>query len=301
MFHHIKALQFDVRVAKPDPRFATMLQEQFGGANGELAAAMRYFTQAIALRDKQPKAYDMLMDIATEEFTHLEIVGTMIKMLLNGLDDNLADATKQCDWIEQISGDKREGLIHQAVMTPVAAIIGGGGPGVWNSEGVPWTGAYVDTVGEPTVDLRNNIAAESRAKVVYERLKQFTDDPGVQDTLTFLMTREVAHFQMFTAALNQLPKNFPPAALPGDPRFQTLAFNMSNGGESVRGPWNEGQGPWPEGMEWEYVEDPTGAWLADERRENKGEELVPDGSPVVKGVALFAHEEHIMAETKAQE
>jgi Mn-containing catalase len=296
MFQHIKALQFDVRVAGPDPRFATMLQEQFGGANGELAAAMRYFTQAIALREKAPKQYDMLMDIATEELSHLEIVGSLIKQLLNGLDDDLKAATERCDWIEKIGANKNDQLIHQATLSPVAAVLGGGGPGLWDSEGVPFNGKYVDTVGEPTVDLRSNIAAESRAKIVYERLKQFTDDPGVQDTLSFLMTREVAHFQQFTAALNAIPQNFPPAALPGDPRFQNLAFNMSNGSESVRGPWNEGQGPWPEGMEWEYIEDPQGAWLADPRRENKGAELAPNGEPAIKGVALFAHEAHELAE-----
>jgi Mn-containing catalase len=277
-----------------------MLQEQFGGANGELAAAMRYFTQALALRQKAPRQYDMLMDIATEELSHLEIVGSLITQLLKGLDDDLKTANERCDWMRRIGRSNHEQLIHEATLSPVAAIIGGGGAGLWNSEGVPFSGAYVDTVGEPTVDLRSNIAAESRAKIVYERLKQFTDDPGVQDTLTFLMTREVTHFQQFTAALNEIPQNFPPASLPGDPRFQTLAFNMSNGAEGVRGPWNEGRGPWPEGMEWEYVEDPAGAWLADPRRENKGEELVPDGEPAIKGVALFAHEAHELDESSAK-
>src|SRR5436309_3382768 len=99
---------------------------------------------------------------------------------------------------------------------------------------------FGDANGDPTVDLRNNLAAESRAKIVYEYLKQFTDDPGVQDTLTFLMTREVAHYQQFTAALNELPVNFPPGTLAGDNRFQNVAFNMSNGDGDVRGPWNEG-------------------------------------------------------------
>ena len=170
-----------------------------------------------------------------------------------GLEEDLKVATERCDWMGKVGRTQHDQLIHEATLSPVAAILAGGGPGLYNSEGVPFTGAYVDTVGEPTVDLRSNIAAESRAKVVYERLKQFSDDPGVQDTLTFLMTREVAHFQQFTAALNAIPQNFPPAALPGDPRFQTLAFNMSDGAESVRGDWNKGQGPWPEGMAWESL------------------------------------------------
>lgn len=73
MFIHNKDLQFEVRVDRPDPRFATLLQEQFGGANGELKAAMQYFTQAFVLRRKNPKMYDLFMDIATEELGHLEI------------------------------------------------------------------------------------------------------------------------------------------------------------------------------------------------------------------------------------
>jgi Mn-containing catalase len=143
------------------------------------------------------------------------------------------------------------------------------------------------------VDLRSNLAAESRAKVVYEYLKQFTDDPSVQDSLTFLMTREVAHYQQFTAALNELPVNFPPGKLPGDPRFQNVAFNMSNGGDTVRGPWNKGQGPWPEGMEWEYIEKPEQQWLGTDISQNKGAEQNPTGSPDVAGDKAFTHEQHL--------
>jgi Mn-containing catalase len=129
--------------------------------------------------------------------------------------------------------------------------------------------------------------------VVYECLKQFTDDPGVQDTLTFLMTREVAHYQQFTAALNELPVNFPPGTLAGDPRFQNVAFNMSNGGDSVRGPWNEGQGPWPEGIEWEYIEKPEEQWLGTSIRQNTGAEQNPTGSPAVDSEKPFTHEQRI--------
>ncbi|GAA0714489.1 manganese catalase family protein [Dactylosporangium roseum] len=139
--------------------------------------------------------------------------------------------------------------------------------------------------------MRSNIAAESRAKIVYEYLKQFTDDPGVQDTLTFLMTREVAHFQQFTAALNELPVNFPPGRLPGDDRFQNLTFNMSDSG-STRGPWNEGQGPCPVGTEWRYVERPT-EWIGSAERSNRGGEAGVEGTPAVRGTPPFVHQEHV--------
>lgn len=293
MFTHNKELQFEVRVDRPDPRFATLLQEQFGGANGELKAAMQYFSQAFVLRRKHPKTYDLFMDIATEEFRHLEIVGSMITMLLDGLNDDLKQANERCDWMPVVSrSDGREAAIHQVAADPLFFALRGGGPDVGNSAGVPWSGAYVNSNGEPSVDLRSNLAAETRAKIVYEYLKQFTDDPGVQDTLTFLMTREVAHFQQFTAALNELPVNFPPGALPGDDRFQNLAFNMSNG-DSSRGPWNEGQGPWPQGMSWDYVADPASDWLGSGKSRNKGADMNPQGEPAVDGTKPFTHEQHI--------
>src|SRR3954466_4506533 len=114
MFVHNKDLQFEVRVNQPDPRFATLLQEQFGGANGELKAAMQYFTQAFILRKKNPPMYDLFMDIATEELTHLEIVGTMITMLLDGMNDNLKQANELCDWMPLMAtSDGREQVIHQ--------------------------------------------------------------------------------------------------------------------------------------------------------------------------------------------
>ena len=92
MFYHVKELQFNARVSEPDPRFARLLLEQFGGANGELAAAMQYFVQAFAARQPHPDKYDLLMDIATEEFSHLEIVGATIQMLLDGIGGELKDA-----------------------------------------------------------------------------------------------------------------------------------------------------------------------------------------------------------------
>jgi Mn-containing catalase len=293
VFIHNKDLQFEVRVSEPDPRFATLLQEQFGGANGELKAAMQYFTQAFVLREKNPKLYDLFMDIATEELSHLEMVGSMITMLLDGLNDDLKVANERCDWMPAVaSRDGKDQLMHSVSVMPLYFTLTGGGPDVKDSAGTPWSGAFVNANGDPSVDLRSNLAAESRAKIVYEYLKQFTDDPGVQDTLTFLMTREVTHFQQFTAALNELPVNFPPGQLPGDDRFQNVAFNMSNGSGSVRGPWNEGQGPWPGGMEWEYVEKPEQQWLGGQTRKNRGVEDNPEGSPAVHGHKPFTHEQH---------
>jgi len=141
------------------------------------------------------------------------------------------------------------------MVNPQFLALSGGGPTVTNSQGVPWSGSYVNANGDLTVDLRSDIAAESRAKIVYEYLLQFTDDPLVKESLRFLMTREIAHFQMFTAALETIQPNFPPGVLQGDPRYTHTFFNMSNG-TSVRGPWNQGQGPWGADESWVYIDDP---------------------------------------------
>jgi len=257
VFYHVKELQFNARVSGPDPRFATLLLEQFGGGNGELKAAMQYFIQAYGARQPYPEKYDLLMDIATEEFSHLEIVGATITMLLDGVNGELKDAVEQSDLTKLLQGQAaKEDYIHKAMTAPQFLVLTGGGPHLTNSQGVPWTGAYINANGDLTVDLRSDIAAESRAKIVYEYLLQFTDDPYVKETLRFLMTREIAHFQMFTAALDTIRPNFPPGVLQGDPRFTHAYYNMSSSA-NARGPWNEGRGPWLEGESWEYVDDPV--------------------------------------------
>lgn len=256
MFYHVKELQYNARVSKPDPRFASLLLEQFGGPNGELKAAMQYFVQAFAARQAFPDKYDLLMDIATEEFSHLEVVGATITMLVGNVNGELKNAVESCDLMKLLNGKgARDEMVHDAFVNPQFFVVSGGGPTLTNSQGVPWNGSYVNANGDLTVDLRSNISAESRAKIVYEYLLQFTDDPYVQDSLRFLMTREIAHFQMFSAALETIQPNFPPGVLQGDPKHTHTYFDMSNGA-SARGPWNEGQGPWGPGESWQYVEDP---------------------------------------------
>jgi Mn-containing catalase len=258
MFQHIKDLQFNARVSAPDPRFAKLLLEQFGGGNGELKAAMQYFVQAFGCRRGYPDKYDLLMDVATEEFSHLEIVGATITMLLEGVGSELKGAAEGNLVAQMGARTVRKGDVIAAAMdNPAFLLESSGGPLVTDCQGVPWTGAFVNANGDLTVDLRSNIGAESRAKIVYENLLKFTDDPLVQDSLRFLMTREIAHFQQFAAALATIEPNFPPANLQGDLRFTHAYFNMSHG-EDARGPWNEGAGPWPEGEEWEYIGDPVG-------------------------------------------
>ena len=240
MFAHNKRLQYTVRVEQPNPGLANLTLEQFGGPQGELAAACRYFTQALAEDD--PGRKDMLFDIATEELSHLEVIGNIVVMLNKGAKGRLAEGVDQ-------AGDLYRNITGAGNDSHVTQLLYGGGAPLVNSAGVPWTAAYVDTIGEPTADLRSNIAAEARAKIVYERLINLTDDPGVREALGFLMTREVAHQKSFEKALYSIEPNFPPGKLPGDPQYADVYFNMSQGPGEERGPWNQGG-------KWQYISDP---------------------------------------------
>jgi Mn-containing catalase len=257
MFYHVKELQFNARVSRPDPAFATLLLEQFGGANGELAAALRYFSQAFGAKKPFPDKYDLLMDIALEEFSHLEIVGATIQMLLTGVNSDLKDAAEESEIMKMMNGNgAKEELIHQSLFAPQFLVSTGGGPAQTNSQGVPFTAAYIngDATGELTADLRSNMGAESRAKMVYEYLLQYTNDPFVKETLHFLMAREVAHYQQFEAALDTIRPNFPPGTLQSDARYSNLYFDLSNGEDSKQ-PWNSGKSS-QLGEQWHLIEDP---------------------------------------------
>jgi Mn-containing catalase len=232
MYHHIKKLMYTVRVDEPDPSFGNMLLEQFGGANGELAAAMQYSIQGLNCED--PDRKDLLMDIGTEELSHLEIVGTLARMHLAPM---------------KFARDEAEA-------DPLIAIAGGGGVNLFNSMGNPWTADYLKITGELDVDLRSNIAAEARAKIVYERLINFCDDAGTKDALQFLMTREITHMRMFSLALESMGKppfvigKIAPTTGLVDQVFNDSTGQGDHGEIDARGPWNEGE-------PWQFVESPA--------------------------------------------
>src|SRR6202171_906322 len=232
MYHHIKTLMYTVRIGQPDPHFGNLLLEQFGGANGELAAAMQYSIQGLNCDD--PERKDLLMDIGTEELSHLEVVGTLARMHLKPL-------------------KSARGAAHA---DPLIAIAGGGGVALFNSMGDAWTADYLKITGEPDVDLRSNLAAEARAKIFYERLISFTDDQGTIDALQFLMTREITHMKAFTAALESMGKPaFSIGRIPPTPGLVDQYFNDSTGAGGRGDP--DARGPWNEGGDWEMVEAPA--------------------------------------------
>ena len=250
MYHHVKKLMYTVRVDGPDPKFGNMLLEQFGGANGELAAAMQYSIQGLNCED--PARKDLLMDIGTEELSHLEVVGTLARL-------HLAPMKFKRDAAEA---------------DPLIAIAGGGGVNLYNSMGNAWTADYLKITGELDVDLRSNIAAEARAKIVYERLINFCDDVGTKDALQFLMTREITHMKAFAAALESLGKpRFTIGKIAPSVPLVDQYFNDSTG-EGDRGEI-DATGPWNEGDAWEVVEAPA---FKDARAANGGSDIESEAS-----------------------
>ncbi|HTW84895.1 MAG TPA: manganese catalase family protein [Candidatus Sulfotelmatobacter sp.] len=231
MLLHNKKLQYTVRVDGPNPAFAKLCLEQFGGPQGELAAAMRYFTQGWAESDVPRR--DMLLDIATEELSHLEMIGQIIVGLLKGTKTALIDEVEGGYLGDFLDGKQEQ--YQQIAWMGSQAVLGGSGPRLTDSCGVPWTAAYIDTIGHPLADLRSDIAAEARAKITYERLIKLCPDEGTRDALTFLMTREVAHQKMFETALAAIEPNFPPGNIEPDERWAHAYVNTSTDGKADQG------------------------------------------------------------------
>jgi len=166
MFFHEKKLFHPVEVEKPNPQYAVLMQEQLGGGNGEMKAAMQYMSQSFRIKDKDIK--DLFMDIASEELGHMEMVAETIN-LLNG---------HEVDY---------EGVEAGEIQTHT---ILGLNPGLMNSSGYSWTADYVTVTGDLCADLLSNIASEQRAKVVYEYLYRQIGDKKVRDTIDFLTERK---------------------------------------------------------------------------------------------------------------
>lgn len=180
MFTHDKKLLREVKIERPNPQYAALLQEQLGGANGELKAALQYLSQSFRVKD--PAIRDLFLDIGAEELSHMEMVAQTIT-LLNGHDLNVENVPL--------------GEIQNHVLTGLA-------PDLCNASGSPFTADYVNVTGDLAADLLSNIAAEQRAKVVYEYLYRQIGDRYVRETIDFLLNREEAHNALFREALNKI-------------------------------------------------------------------------------------------------
>ncbi len=173
MFKYAKRLQYPINIKKKDINMAKQLITQYGGSNGELAAALRYLNQRYTMPDQKGQA--LLTDIGTEELAHVEMISTMVYQLLK-------DAT-----VEEM---KKAGLAshyaeHKNALYPVDA------------NGVPFTVAYFATTGDPLADIMEDMAAEQKARATYESLIELTDDPDVIGPLLWLRQREIVHYNAF--------------------------------------------------------------------------------------------------------
>ncbi len=208
MFKHEKQLFHPVEIERPNPQYAVLLQEQLGGGNGELKAAMQYMSQSFRIKD--PEIKDLFLDIAAEELGHMEMVAQTIN-LLNGHDVNAAK-------------------IHAGeVQTHVLL---GLNPGLINASGYSWTADYVTVTGDLCADLLSNIASEQRAKVVYEYLYRQIEDKKVRATIDFLLNREEAHNQMFRDAFNKVQETGSNRDF-GTTKAAKMYFSMSSPGPNA--------------------------------------------------------------------
>ncbi|MBE3596838.1 MAG: manganese catalase family protein [Hydrogenibacillus sp.] len=182
MWKYEKKLQYPVRVSRCDPYMAKLLLEQYGGADGELAAALRYLNQRYTI---PPKVIGLLTDIGTEEFAHLEMIATMVYKLTK---DATAEALRAAGLGDHYV-NHGHALFYQ------------------NASGVPWTATYIQAKGDPIADLYEDIAAEEKARATYQWLIDMTDDVDLQDSLKFLREREVIHAQRFREAVEILKED----------------------------------------------------------------------------------------------
>ncbi len=206
MFKHDKNLLHEVRVDAPNANYAAMLQEQLGGPQGELKAALQYLSQSFRIKD--PEIRDLFLDIASEELSHMEMIAATINML-NGHVPDAKNATI--------------GNIEAHVLTGLTPMLS-------NASGYLWTAAYINETGDLAADILSNIAAEQRAKVVYQYLYRQINDKGVRDTIDFLLNREEAHNTMFREAFNKIQDT---GSLKdwGITKDSKLYFNLSTPGD----------------------------------------------------------------------
>ncbi len=177
MFVYNKKLQFPVKIAKTDPKLASIIISQYGGPDGELGASLRYLSQRFSM--PFPEVQGLLTDIGTEELGHLEMVGSIVHQLTRNLTDSQIENSNFAPYF----------VDHSAGVFPTAA------------SGFPYTAAAMQVKGDPIADLTEDLAAEQKARVTYDNILRLSDDPDVNEVIKFLRQREIVHFQRFGEAI----------------------------------------------------------------------------------------------------
>ena len=180
MFVYEKKLQYPVKIATPNAKYASIIISQYGGPDGELGASLRYLSQRFAM--PYPELKGLLTDIGTEELGHLEMIGAIVHQLTRNLNGNqMKDPAFAPYFVD-----------HTAGVYPAAAV------------GSPWSAATMQVTGDPMADLVEDLAAEQKARVTYDNILRICDDPDVNDVIRFLREREIVHFQRFGEAVQLL-------------------------------------------------------------------------------------------------
>ncbi|EOB3483550.1 manganese catalase family protein [Enterococcus faecium] len=252
MFRHQKELQFEAKPDRPNPLIAKYLQELIGGQYGEMSVAMQYLFQGWSCRGEE-KYKDMLMDIATEEIGHVEMLATMVARLLEGAPVEDQEAAMQ--------KDPTIGAIISG-MNPQHAIVAGLGPRTADSVGNPWSGAYIIASGNLLADFRANLNAESQGRLQVARIYEMIDDRGVKDMLSVLLARDSYHQNLWECAVKELEEKegsiLVPSTFPRDKERKDIAYdfyNFSEGDQSSEGSWASGKALDGEG-EYQWLKEP---------------------------------------------
>lgn len=239
MFYHTKRLQFEAKPQAPDAVYAHKLQELIGGPFGEMTVTMQYLFQGWNCRI-EGKYKDMIMDVATEEIGHVEMLATMVARLLEDApDDETAKSAEDPVMAAMIGG-----------MDPQQAIVAGGGPLPADANGYPWNGRYVIASGNLLADFRANLTAEAQGRLQTARLYHMTDDPGVKDMLKFNLARDTMHQNQWLAAIEQLKADGVEDTVVPDDLFDeeyrehaSTLWHLSDGEHAQDGAWAGGSTP----------------------------------------------------------
>ncbi|UYQ91134.1 manganese catalase family protein [Chitinophaga horti] len=240
MFYHDGKLQYPVRVDKPNPQFAKLLQQAIGGVEGEIRVCLQYLFQA--WNSRGPKKYrDMLMETGTEEIAHIEMLSTAVALNLEGASMNMKEQMAAANpLVEAVMGGKDPRHILSAGLGAMAA----------DANGVPFNGSWIIATGNTASDMYANVHAEASGRVLATRLYELTDDPGMKDMLAFLIARDAMHQNQWLAVLEDLggpavnlpiPNTFPETQQVSDfaYSFVTTSINKENS-ESTSGRWASG-------------------------------------------------------------
>ena len=238
MFYHDKRTQYKVRVDKPNPAMAKMLQQALGGIEGEIRVCLQYLFQA--WNSRGPAKYrDMLLDVGTEEISHIEMLATAIALNLEGAPLSMQeDAVKQNGVVGAIMGG----------MNPRHFLSGGLGALCADSEGVPFNGSWIVTSGNILADMYTNVAAESTGRTLVSRIWELSDDPGLKDMLAFSLARDTMHQNQWLAVIEELggatgglpiPNSLPQSKEKTDFSYSFISTNIDGSG-TPEGRWTHG-------------------------------------------------------------